>query len=148
MQNLPALLSLCVAVCSAYPVDRASEDEDSMELVQVTGGCPLPGVGRAQWENRSLLSIRTTRRMLWAYCVGVGQGQRVTACRMGTGLRIPLCSPLSCRNEQRPEILGVFPRSPAPWLRPRWGVRHTGNRWRGGTKCIFRWDFCRYFNPT
>uniref|UniRef100_G1LUK6 Stromelysin-1 n=1 Tax=Ailuropoda melanoleuca TaxID=9646 RepID=G1LUK6_AILME len=34
MQNLPALLSLCVAVCSAYPVDRASEDEDSMELVQ------------------------------------------------------------------------------------------------------------------
>ncbi|XP_026361070.3 stromelysin-1 [Ursus arctos] len=34
MQNLPALLLLCVAVCSAYPVDRAAEDEDSMELVQ------------------------------------------------------------------------------------------------------------------
>ncbi|KAI5766540.1 MMP3 [Gulo gulo luscus] len=34
MQNLPALLLLCVAVCSAYPADRAAEDEDSMELVQ------------------------------------------------------------------------------------------------------------------
>ncbi|XP_045653473.1 stromelysin-1 [Ursus americanus] len=34
MQNLPALLLLCVAVCSAYPVDRAADDEDSMELVQ------------------------------------------------------------------------------------------------------------------
>ncbi|XP_004416046.1 PREDICTED: stromelysin-1 [Odobenus rosmarus divergens] len=34
MQSLPALLLLCVAVCSAYPADRAAEDEDSMELVQ------------------------------------------------------------------------------------------------------------------
>ncbi|VFV47697.1 stromelysin-1 precursor [Lynx pardinus] len=35
MQNLPALLLLCVAVCSAYPVDRAAEDKDSnMDLLQ------------------------------------------------------------------------------------------------------------------
>nr|XP_045748714.1 stromelysin-1-like [Mirounga angustirostris] len=34
MQSLPVLLLLCVAVCSAYPVDRAAEDEESMELVQ------------------------------------------------------------------------------------------------------------------
>ncbi|KAB0370815.1 stromelysin-1-like [Muntiacus reevesi] len=35
MRNLPILLLLCVAVCSAYPLDRAARDkEDSMELVQ------------------------------------------------------------------------------------------------------------------
>ncbi|OWK18204.1 MMP3 [Cervus elaphus hippelaphus] len=35
MRNLPILLLLCVAVCSAYPLDRAAKDkEDSMELVQ------------------------------------------------------------------------------------------------------------------
>ncbi|XP_046926382.1 stromelysin-1-like [Lynx rufus] len=35
MQTLPALLLLCAAVCSAYPVDRAAEDKDSnMDLLQ------------------------------------------------------------------------------------------------------------------
>lgn len=39
MRSLPILLSLCVAVCSAYPLDRAARDkEDSMELVQVIKG--------------------------------------------------------------------------------------------------------------
>lgn len=39
MQNLLALLLLCVAMCSAYPVDRAPEDKDSnMDLLQVIDG--------------------------------------------------------------------------------------------------------------
>lgn len=39
MKNLPMLLLLCVAVCSAYPLNGAAKDEDdSMDLVQVIKG--------------------------------------------------------------------------------------------------------------
>ncbi|XP_058925888.1 stromelysin-1-like [Kogia breviceps] len=35
VRNLPVLLLLCVGVCSAYPLDRATKDkDDSMDLVQ------------------------------------------------------------------------------------------------------------------
>ena len=58
MQNLPALLLLCVAVCSAYPVDRAAEDKDSnMDLLQVIDG----RISHRHWQGRvgtpPLLSI-------------------------------------------------------------------------------------------
>ena len=51
MRNLPILLLLCVAVCSAYPLDRAARDkEDTMELVQVTKGAVLTSL-MARWGN-------------------------------------------------------------------------------------------------
>lgn len=51
MKNLPALL-LCVAVCSAYPLDRAAE-EDNMDLVQVVKGAALMLIRRARQETTS-----------------------------------------------------------------------------------------------
>ena len=51
MRNLPILLLLWVAVCSAYPLDRAARvKEDSMELVQVIKGPVLTSL-MARWGN-------------------------------------------------------------------------------------------------